>query len=372
MSGFGKSLEAVARKLRPYLSAKHRRAYAAMVSRGMSQHRPGEKIVCCDFSNQAIDSVGGRYYFSLVRDLIDAGYFPVFTAHRQTLSTFGTSRMKALLLEERLGVVRFLDELREPYFLITDRDAAAPSNARRVVKVSYEQRLCRTDDEMAFPVFVHPRITTEVKLPYAYEVEAERPARIFFGGNTEEGKYDKHVIRDVYRMLSRREMLEETRAAMSPEMIHRPQDAVEWLASQEFHPFVLCETQRCKIPQERWLDALAKADFFLACPGVGMPLCHNVIEALAAGAVPILQYGAYLPEPLRDGVNCLAFADAAGLRATIAAALAIRPEDIRLLRENVRAYSEEFLAPGRFAGKLFSGQQLRNTLLINAYRVPRK
>ena len=126
MSGFGKSLEAVARKLRPYLSAKHRRAYAAMVSRGMSQHRPGEKIVCCDFSNQAIDSVGGRYYFSLVRDLIDAGYFPVFTAHRQTLSTFGTSRMKALLLEERLGVVRFLDELREPYFLITDRDAAAP------------------------------------------------------------------------------------------------------------------------------------------------------------------------------------------------------------------------------------------------------
>ena len=371
MSGLGKSLEAVARKLRPYLSAKHRRAYAAMVSRGMSQHRPGEKIVCCDFSNQAIDSVGGRYYFSLVRDLIDAGYFPVFTAHRQTLSTFGTSRMKALLLEERLGVVRFLDELREPYFLITDRDAAAPSNARRVVKVSYEQRLCRTDDEMAFPVFVHPRITTEVKLPYAYEVEAERPARIFFGGNTEEGKYDKHVIRDVYRMLSRREMLEETRAAMSPEMIHRPQDAVEWLASQEFHPFVLCETQRCKIPQERWLDALAKADFFLACPGVGMPLCHNLIEAMAAGSVPILQYARYLSPELEEGVNCLTFHDEGSLREAISRIAVMNPDEIIALRKNVRSHYEAYLAPGRFAKRLLEGPRHELTLLINAYRIPR-
>ncbi len=369
MAGLGKSLEAVARKLRPYLSAKYRRAYAAMVSRGMSQHRPGEKIVCCDFSNQAIDSVGGRYCFSLVRDLIDAGYFPVFTARRQTLSTFGTSRMKSLLLKERLGVIRSLDELREPYFLITDRDdAAASRHAEKVVVVRYEQRLCKGENEVAFPVFVHPQITTLVERPNAYAVEETRPARIFFGGNTEEGKYDKDVLRDVYRMLTRREMLDVVGAAAPA---YRPVDGASWLASTDFHSFVLCETQRCKIPPERWLEALAKADFFLACPGVGMPLCHNLIEALAAGCIPILQYAAYLPEPLRDGVNCLAFADAAGLRATIAAVLAMSPEDIRLLRENVRAYSGEFLAPGRFAGKLFSGPQDRRTLLLNAYRVPR-
>lgn len=364
----GKLIESAVRRMRPWLMPEYRRAFAALVARGLKERREGEPVVCCDFANPAIDAVGGRYYFSLVRDLIDAGCFPVFTAHRATLSTFGTSRMKSLLLKERLGVIKSLDELKEPYDLITDRDAPPPANARRVVKVSYEQRLCGSDDELAFPVFVHPQITTKVSLPFAYDVESPRPARIFFGGNTEQDKYDKDIIREIYHMLSRREMLAETIAAMTPGMIHRPKDAAEWLASSEFHPFVLCETQHCKIPQERWLESLSKADFFLACPGVGMPLCHNVIEALAAGCIPILQYAAYLPPPLEHGVNCLAFPDAAGLRNAISSALGMRPEEIQNLRAKVREYHDTFLAPGRFTKRLLNGPR---TLLLNAYRVPR-
>lgn len=364
----GKSLEAAARRMRSWVKPACRRAYHELLARGLRERRADEPIVCCDFANPAIDAVGGRYYFSLVRDLVDAGFFPVFTARRATLSTFGTSRMKSLLLKERLGVVRSPDELREPHHLITDRDMPPPVNAKGMVKVSYEQRRCRSDEEMAFPVFVHPQITTKASLPFVYDVESQRPARIFFGGNTEQGKYDKDVISEVYHMLSRREMLAEAVDAMPPGMIHRPEDAAQWLASPEFHPFVLCETQHCKIPQERWLEALAKADFFLACPGVGMPLCHNVVEALAAGCIPILQYAAYLPPPLEDGVNCLTFRDAAGLRETIAAANTMNPDKIVELRSNVRRYYNEFLAPGRFASRLLNGPR---TLLLNAYRVPR-
>lgn len=364
----GKLIESALRRMRPWLMPQYHRAYAALVARGLKERRPSEPIVCCDFENPAIDAVGGRYYFSLVRDLIDAGCFPVFTARRATLSTFGTSRMKSLLLKDRLGVIKSLDELKEPYDLITDRDAPPPAHAKRVVKVSYEQRLCRSDAELAFPVFAHPQITAKTKLPVSYEAETERPARIFFGGNTEQGKYDKDIIREIYHMLSRREMLAEAIAAMSPETIHRPKDAAEWLASSSSHPFVLCETQHCKIPQERWLEALAKADFFLACPGVGMPLCHNVIEALAAGCIPILQYADYLPPPLENGVNCLTFHDAGGLRETIATANAMSVDKIVELRSNVRRYYNEFLAPGRFATRLLNGPRV---LLLNAYRVPR-
>lgn len=364
----GKLIESAARRMRPWLMPQYRRAYAKLVARGLAERHESEPIVCCDFENPAIDAVGGRYYFSLVRDLIDAGFFPILTARRETLSTFGTSRMKSLLLKERLGVVRSPDELNEPYDLLTDRDMPAPANAKRVVRVSYEQRLCRSDDEMAFPVFVHPQITTKVSLPFAYDVESPRPARIFFGGNTEPGKYDKDVIGRTYGMLSRRDMLAEAVATVGPESVHHPKDAAEWLASPEFHPFVLCETQHCKIPPERWLEALSKADFFLACPGVGMPLCHNLIEALAAGCIPLLQYAAYLPPPLEHGVNCLAFNDAAELRKTIEAVLVMNAEEILNLRANVRAYHDEFLAPGRFAKRLFNGPR---TLLLNAYRVPR-
>ena len=74
--------------------------------------------------------------------------------------------------------------------------------------------------------------------------------------------------------------------------------------------FLRDKRKRFMLQLKRWLEALAKADFFLACPGVLMPLCHNVIESLVAGAIPILQYGSYLSPRLEDGINCLAFRDA--------------------------------------------------------------
>jgi len=367
----GKLLESGVRKLRPLLLPKYRQAFAAMVARGMNERREGEEIVCCDFSNPAIDSVGGRYYFSLIRDLIDAGFFPVFIARRATLSSFGTSRIQAMLSKERMGVISSIKDLNEPFFLITDSVAATSPYLKQAVKINYQHRLCENPDEMAFPVFVHPQITVKATLPFVYDINTPRPARVFFGGNTEKGKYDKNIIRDTYHMLSRREMLHEVIATLSPDEIHRPALATEWLASRDHQFFVLCETPHCMTPPERWLEVLAKADFFLAGVGVGMPLCHNLIEALAAGAIPILQYADYLTPPLEDGLNCLAFSDATGLREIIRRIMVMNQDELHLMKTGVRRYYEEFLAPGRFSQRLLADSLAPKVLLMNAYRVPR-
>ncbi len=368
MIHFGKALETAARAIRPFALPSYRRAFKELAARGLSQHRPGEPIVCCDFADPRIDSVGGRYYFSFVRDLIDAGYFPVFTQHRNTLSTFGTSHMKSLLLKERMGTVPNLEVLREPYLLITDREIAAPALAGRMVFVDYEKRMRRSADEISFPVFVHPQVAAKCALPFDYGVEAPRAARLFFGGNTEEGKYDKDLIRDEYHMLTRRDMLG---AVAEVAVTYKPTDAIAWLASDEFHPYVLCETQHCKIPQERWLEALAKADFFLACPGVGMPLCHNLVEAMATGTIPVLQYHRYLDPPLENNVNCLSFGSADELKALVARILAMSPAELLSLRSGVRDYYNRHHAPAAFAKKLTSGEGNKRVLLLNAYRVVR-
>jgi len=363
----GKSLEAAVRMLRPMVLPSYRRGFNQLLARRLTERRNGEPIVCCDFSKPAIDAVGGRYYFGLVRDIIDAGYFPVFTARRRTLSTFATSPLKALLLQERMGVIRSLDELQEPFFLITDDANAAPRHAEKIVVLDDEWRICQTADEIAFPFFVHPWIAA---LTPPQEPES-RSARLFFGGNTEEGKYDKDIIRESYGMLTRREMLEIAGNSLPPEQIFKPTDAATWLASNSFHPYVYCETQHCKIPPTRWLEALTKSDFFLACPGVGMPLCHNVIEALASGCIPILQYPTYLTPPLQDRVNCLTFHDAQSLHEVMDLIFSMSPTEISTLRANVRAHYHAYLEPGSFARRLFSGSQKKRILLLNDYRVPR-
>ena len=352
--------------IRPYFGLSYRRAFETLLKRGLAERAADEWIVCCDFSNPAIDAVGGRYYFSLVKDLIDAGFFPVFTAHRATLSSFGTSRMKSQLLGERLGVISSLNEINEPYFLITDREESWPAHAKKIVSMNYDYRLCESENEIAFPVFVHPQIATLGQLPFGYQIEDQRSTRIFFGGNTEPGKYDQEIIRDRYGMMTRRQIL-----AAAPQMCYRPDDALAWLESDRFHSYVLCETQLCKIPPDRWLHAMAKADFFLACPGVGMPLCHNLVEALAAGTIPILQYADYLTPRLRDQINCLTFHDTLSLKTTIQTALTMSQEQIQSLRRNVHNYYEANLAPGRFSKQLFGGQDGKRVLLLNDYRVPR-
>lgn len=370
MSSIGKSLEAWVRKIRPHLRPSFRKAYNDLLGRKLSQRKPGEPIVCCDFADGAIDAVGGRYYFSLVLDLIDAGYFPVFTARRLTVSTFGTSKVKSLLLEKRLGTIGSADDFTEPFFLITDTDAK-PAEATKIVRVGYEQRLPVGEGEIPFPVFVHPRIAIGDKLPFSYDPDAKRSVRMFFGGNTEEGKYDKNVIGEVYHMLTRREMIAAAVDQVGEGRIHRPMEANAWLSSDEPADFVLVETQKCKIPAERWLDAMAKADFFLACPGVGMPLCHNLIETMATGTVPILQYSAYLTPKLEDGVNCLTFHDEVSLRNVTDRVTAMDEAEILNLRHGAKAYYDTYLAPGRFADRLLKGEDPDTVLLMNSYRVPR-
>ena len=62
---FGKSLERAFRKLRPHLVPAYRQAFKSLVARGLLERREGERIVCCDFSNSAIDAVGGALLLQL-------------------------------------------------------------------------------------------------------------------------------------------------------------------------------------------------------------------------------------------------------------------------------------------------------------------
>jgi hypothetical protein len=365
-----KNLEEFLRAMRPHFLPSHRQAFRQMLARGLADHHEGEPIVVCDLTNAEIDKVGGRYYSGMVRDIIDAGFFPVFVAHLTTVSSFITKGKKSFLLENRFGVIRSLKEIQGPYLLITDRERQTPTQATTVIRMVYEHRLCENQEDVEMPFFVHPYVGARIKLPHPYRVEDRRIARLFFGGNTTEDRYSKTSIGKTYRILTRREVLDVATETIG-EGIHRPTDAVEWLASGVWHPFVMFQTQKGGIPRDRWVDALASSDFFLACPGVDMPLCHNLIEAMAGGAIPILQYANYLPSPLENRVNALTFDSTESLRETVKTALGMSQAEVVQLRANVNAYYQKHLAPGCFTRRLFDGKMTRKNLLFNAYRVPR-
>jgi len=111
---------------------------------------------------------------------------------------------------------------------------------------------------------------------------------------------------------------------------------------------VLTASHEIRIEPENWLDTLAMADFFLSPPGIVMPMCHNIIEAMAVGTIPITNYPEWLDPPLRHMEDCLVFDQRADLVARLRAALALDQGEIARLRRNVISYYGAHMRPDTF------------------------
>ena len=198
----------------------------------------------------------------------------------------------------------------------------------------------------------------------------ERCMRVFFAGNTKTPKYDAPVLAEAYKVLSRVKMIRCAVNALPKEQVHQPVD-FEHLLPAKSPSLTIAHSQTCIIPSQHWLETLRKSDFFLACPGVGMPLCHNLIEALAVGSIPILQHPQYLDPSLVDGVNCLTFNSETSLVQALDKAMQMETKRIETLRRGAHGYYESHLRTGSFATNLIQREAHEITVFLNSYRIPR-
>ena len=115
-----------------------------------------------------------------------------------------------------------------------------------------------------------------------------------------------------------------------------------------------------RVAKSSWLRTLGRCRFFLACPGVDMPLSHNIVEAMSVGCIPLTQYGGFFDPPLRDGHECVAHhGDDVVERAQTV--LTMDPAKIETLRENVVSYYERHLSVDAFRRRVLErpGQTVR-------------
>lgn len=117
-------------------------------------------------------------------------------------------------------------------------------------------------------------------------------------------------------------------------------------------PIGLAVASDIRIPFSDWLATLARSSFFIAAPGVLMPYCHNLIEAMAVGSVPITEYPEMFDPPLTDGVNCLSFSGAEELRQKVEKALEMPEEEVARMRKAAVAYYDEYFDPSAAVRRL--------------------
>ena len=134
-------------------------------------------------------------------------------------------------------------------------------------------------------------------------------------------------------------------------------------------------TQKCvivdseaRIEWDQWLITISFADFFLCPPGIVMPMCHNVIEAMSVGTIPIINYAEWLSPNLRHLENCIVFHDENDLIEKIGFVLKMDSDQISAIKENVVHYFETYLNPVTFVQRLERSDESMITVLMYSER----
>jgi hypothetical protein len=246
-------------------------------------------------------------------------------------------------------VVDDAKKLQIPYLLVTDKkNSAFATMAQRIMRIDYRPDYKPGDGTFPFPFPMFSQIYADKQdLELAQYRKTPKKWKVFFGGDARFGKYNKYSIRKVYKKIPRGVVLEVLRNQLNTEdwVESHHQEQLDALLGKVFDGLVIVNTRHCKIPVNQWLSVLSSASFYLACPGTRYPMSHNVIESLAVGTVPIIQYPELFFPPLTDGKNCLVYSDEKDLVAVVRRALSMSEQDIAALAEGAMLYYESYLHP---------------------------
>lgn len=192
----------------------------------------------------------------------------------------------------------------------------------------------------AHPVFYRNRQHRSVPLMR----EGARPMRVFFAGTMSTEAYSS---RFEFPILDRDKILSDVMTTF--------RDQVSTSISETDRPIVMSVTGDTRdaigkytLSPTDYVRALSRAQFFICPPGWLMPHCHNMVEAMSVGTIPITNYHAYMVPQLTPGENCLAFSTLPELRETMVAAMRMPESEVLRMRARVIEYYDRFLDPESF------------------------
>lgn len=199
-----------------------------------------------------------------------------------------------------------------------------------------------------------------------------RKIRLFFAGNVDPTYYSsiqpQSILND-FKIMPRTMVIETVSSYLSNEKI----DIKDWqqmeliLNSNYRQKCIIIETNKINfnVPQTRWLEALAKSDFFICAPGVTAPLCHNAIESMSVGTIPITNYANWFFPSLEHLKNCIKFDTKEDLIKVLELVMSMEKSQIEQLRTNVIEYCEKYLSCDSFLANTIYSSKSELTVFMN-------
>lgn len=195
-----------------------------------------------------------------------------------------------------------------------------------------------------------------------------RNCRIIFGGNLDTAYYDSPVFKNKYpHLMTRLEGVAALRnSQLEVKMITGKNDVRRLLNNREYvNSLVIIEFNYSYLIMPKiWLRILGQSDFFMCFSGTDYPMCHNAIEAMAVGCIPILAYEDWFDPKLEHGKNAIVYKDKEDLINKIRMVMQMPTEEISKLRQEVLKYYDQYLSKGRLIQRYEAESQQVSTLML--------
>jgi len=176
-----------------------------------------------------------------------------------------------------------------------------------------------TEVDFYYPIGLHPNLAN---LSIEAEVlknafNTDRKIGVFFAGaiyDKKDGitkKYNYDSLKKQFNVNSRYEVFTSIFEKLPKEYIYTPDSLETFLNDMESghlkNKIVLIERNIFSIPPDKYFNVLLNSNFFIHMAGVAYPFCHNQIESMLAGCVPITQFSRFFSPAFTHELNALLF-----------------------------------------------------------------
>ncbi len=265
----------------------------------------------------------------------------------------------------------------ESKIVIYDEENHALLSSRELgkkIKLNYDYYTPHEENEknITMPYFMHPEVYCSGICKIIKDMRNnQKIIRLLFAGTYNEKLYTESFH---FKMLNRIQILDTIQEYYKDTLeVIRNRPALELLLTKNSLPdilFIISENTINTILKGYILEPkelfyfYSKSNFVLCPPGVEIPHCHNVIEAMSVGAIPVLNYAEFFPPPLEHMKNCVSFKTKEELVLRIHEIRRLSQFKIDGLHKNVINYYEQYLTPERFAERIINSHE--NELIVFA------
>ena len=173
-----------------------------------------------------------------------------------------------------------------------------------------------------------------------------RKIRIFFGGNTNKQAYQGKSVPQ-YGQLNRHEATELIINSIKETETITDLQTFNALVENDksfVNKFILLKADESgQLKTEDWLATIAKSQFFMCFSGTTRPVCHNAVEAMSVGTIPIISYQDWFFPALEHMKNAIVYSGKEDLIQKIRQVMEMPEAQVQEISKKVMDYYDQFL-----------------------------